>query len=457
MRLLAIILVLMAVAVGKWSEPVTLATGLQPYGAGPELVPHVGDSIWVFWMGPATPAALYGRCFEADTWRATETLAQTTSGLYWPAGVVDDSGRMLVAYYDGSYPVKSGAGQDSWGIYATTRTDSGWSSPQLAIGTLMQGFPTYVRLGKDRDGSVGMLWDESSGGMNAMESVMVSRRTQSGWTPRCCIAPGQYPDVYCHTGSLVPGDSTDFLVAFSRRTSGTSEVEVWDLNDSLTGTPDVFSGVQPMLARGESSRFLVLTRGDTLLGAENHGAGWSEPAVIATGLGFGGASLCADPFGWGWVCWPDSAQESVLASYNRGSGWSQPETVVTSGALGSPRIASDGLGNLHCVWFDHTGGGSGELRHARRLGRPGVEESSKPQSPRPRLGPTMVRGVLFLVEASSPKPQAASLLDISGRKVLELTPGANDVRTLAPGIYFVRHEGRGARDVGSMRKVVIQR
>ena len=69
----------------------------------------------------------------------------------------------------------------------------------------------------------------------------------------------------------------------------------------------------------------------------------------------------------------------------------------------------------------------------------------------------MVRGVLFLVEASSPKPKAASLLDISGRKVLELTPGANDVRTLAPGIYFVRHEGRGARDVGSMRKVVIQR
>jgi len=30
------------------------------------------------------------------------------------------------------------------------------------------------------------------------------------------------------------------------------------------------------------------------------------------------------------------------------------------------------------------------------------------------------------------------LLDISGRKVLDLKPGANDVRQLAPGVYFVR-------------------
>jgi len=31
----------------------------------------------------------------------------------------------------------------------------------------------------------------------------------------------------------------------------------------------------------------------------------------------------------------------------------------------------------------------------------------------------------------------AELLDINGRKVLDLRPGANDVRSLAPGVYFV--------------------
>jgi hypothetical protein len=63
-------------------------------------------------------------------------------------------------------------------------------------------------------------------------------------------------------------------------------------------------------------------------------------------------------------------------------------------------------------------------------------------------GGMVVRGVLLLPEATSRIPQAA-LLDISGRKVLELKPGANDVRGLAPGVYFVREAQAQA-----VRKVV---
>jgi hypothetical protein len=42
--------------------------------------------------------------------------------------------------------------------------------------------------------------------------------------------------------------------------------------------------------------------------------------------------------------------------------------------------------------------------------------------------------------------------------VMELLPGANDVRTLAPGVYFIR-EGLGTRGegLGKMRKVVVTR
>jgi len=69
--------------------------------------------------------------------------------------------------------------------------------------------------------------------------------------------------------------------------------------------------------------------------------------------------------------------------------------------------------------------------------------------------PTVVRGVLFL-PPSLPTANS-SLLSIDGRKVLDLHPGANDVRTLAPGVYFVRGEGRGAGDVGQIRKVVVTR
>jgi YVTN family beta-propeller protein len=71
---------------------------------------------------------------------------------------------------------------------------------------------------------------------------------------------------------------------------------------------------------------------------------------------------------------------------------------------------------------------------------------------------TVVRGVLFLPEAASHKPQAASLLDVSGRKVLDLKPGANDVRRLAPGVYFVREEPEATgRKPQAVRKIVVTR
>jgi YVTN family beta-propeller protein len=71
-----------------------------------------------------------------------------------------------------------------------------------------------------------------------------------------------------------------------------------------------------------------------------------------------------------------------------------------------------------------------------------------------RPAPTIVRGVLFLPGASSHRPQAASLMDATGRKVLDLMPGANDVRALAPGVYFVR-EAQAQAQAQAIRKVVL--
>lgn len=36
-----------------------------------------------------------------------------------------------------------------------------------------------------------------------------------------------------------------------------------------------------------------------------------------------------------------------------------------------------------------------------------------------------------------------ALLDISGRKVMELHPGPNDVRHLSPGVYFAARAASG--------------
>jgi large repetitive protein len=67
---------------------------------------------------------------------------------------------------------------------------------------------------------------------------------------------------------------------------------------------------------------------------------------------------------------------------------------------------------------------------------------------------TVVRGVLFLGDRTRTETVSRTvLLDSSGRKVMDLRPGANDVRALAPGVYFVRD----AADEGGTRKVVVQR
>jgi hypothetical protein len=43
-----------------------------------------------------------------------------------------------------------------------------------------------------------------------------------------------------------------------------------------------------------------------------------------------------------------------------------------------------------------------------------------------------------------------TLLDVAGRKAMDLRAGANDVRHISPGIYFVRQ-------ASSVRKVILTR
>jgi hypothetical protein len=102
----------------------------------------------------------------------------------------------------------------------------------------------------------------------------------------------------------------------------------------------------------------------------------------------------------------------------------------------------------------------------------GVEERGSPLDPRPTPAATVVRGVLHLgaghdrgnpgtvplwtvpwdFRGSCPKPV---LLDISGRKVMSLSPGPNDVRHLPAGVYFMRAANGEGRMASA--KVVVQR
>jgi YVTN family beta-propeller protein len=91
---------------------------------------------------------------------------------------------------------------------------------------------------------------------------------------------------------------------------------------------------------------------------------------------------------------------------------------------------------------------------------PAIEEGSQPRVLAVGLSSTVVGRVLTV----PPRPNTGAravpilLLDISGRKVLDLKPGANDVRALTPGVYLVC-EGGVSREQGGagIRKVVLTR
>jgi YVTN family beta-propeller protein len=102
---------------------------------------------------------------------------------------------------------------------------------------------------------------------------------------------------------------------------------------------------------------------------------------------------------------------------------------------------------------------------------PGVLQTMNDERRTMNRQATIVRGVLFLPRAEngdSPPERLrptrrgtvpifrAALLDISGKKAMDLGPGANDVSGLAPGVYFVRAVSCGL-SAASCQKVVVTR
>lgn len=84
----------------------------------------------------------------------------------------------------------------------------------------------------------------------------------------------------------------------------------------------------------------------------------------------------------------------------------------------------------------------------------GLEEASRLAGRMTQL-PTIIRCALMFEPANGAvRGSLGELLDVSGRKVLDLKPGANDVSRLAPGVYFVK-EAHAQAQPQAVRKVVI--
>ena len=146
------------------------------------------------------------------------------------------------------------------------------------------------------------------------------------------------------------------------------------------------------------------------------------------------------------------------SSSDHGVSWSDLELVDEDTTLSSgyPDIGADSAGHAYVVW-PHGEAGQHRIWFATNNPQAIAEQPMQPDiSAQPSA--TVVRGELILNGfgtrsrlPGNPVMSRAALLDVSGRKVMDLHPGANDVRALAPGVYFIR-EG-----LGKTRKVVLTR
>jgi hypothetical protein len=102
----------------------------------------------------------------------------------------------------------------------------------------------------------------------------------------------------------------------------------------------------------------------------------------------------------------------------------------------SPCAAMDGNA-VHLIWTDFRDSEYGEIYYKRNLGAgAAAEEWPAVLPPRWAAGATIVHGVLFV--PASLFTIHHSLFDLTGRAVMSLPPGANNVSTLPPGVYFIR-------------------
>jgi hypothetical protein len=85
----------------------------------------------------------------------------------------------------------------------------------------------------------------------------------------------------------------------------------------------------------------------------------------------------------------------------------------------------------------------------------GIEEGRQPRANDLRPTATVIRGVLMIGDRGPKTGDRAELLDASGRKVLDIRAGANDVSRLAPGVYFISERGTKNEEPRTV-KIVIQ-
>jgi len=231
------------------------------------------------------------------------------------------------------------------------------------------------------------------------------------------------------------GDSVTVIAA-----ARTSDTKVQAVFDRLPGDTTAY-GRPSLTGKGVNRSAPGHT---TMMGVLNRGWTAQLPWNWATVTGGGGTDSVTWSYSWG--------TDSLILGENFVCAVPLEDQAATTNNLGP---GTPFAGNI-------------EVYPLYRIGLAGGVEETPSAEVRTTNAATIVRGVLVLggVDSRQNTVYRAELLDAAGRKVMELMPGANDVRGLAPGVYFCHLTANSAssaqasgvmRDASSFPKVVVTR
>jgi hypothetical protein len=358
----------------------------------------------------------------------------------------------------------SGIGAESLWVYAVTAVDTtGNESPRSDT---VRGRPVTLGQGillvdETRDGS-GAPGSPSDAQQDAFYHSLLSGFTFTDWDVNTAGTPG-------------PGDVGPYSTVFWHADDYTQQL----IGQSLTGLANyleqggrlLYCGWKPIAGLVGSNSYpfnftagsftydrLGIARAEQAASADFIGAtglaDYPDVAVDSTKLltGLHGRMPYVD-------CLLPGSAEAVLG-YRSYSGDTFAAKPVAVRKLGEPgRIVAFGLPLYYLV--DSTA-----VPLCRRaladLGEPyGIAEHPAPDARRIAPNATVVRGLLVLprdmteLSGNSNRVSGPVLLDATGRRVLSLKPGPNDVSRLAPGVYFLRQTDTAVGS--SLGKVVVTR
>jgi len=399
------------------------------------------------------------------TWLPTDLLIRRGApGTESPDITTDSDGNVYIVYENW---YRDTAGAYDHQVLCTRSTDGGvtWSSPARVMDTSTA--VGSARIVADSAGNLFCAWNDwRTGSGHIWSSVSTDRgvtwsrnvRVCDDTTNRNCFQP----DV-----CVQPGTNHYFVAAEVPRPGGPSSCYLYRSTDmgrsfqsgvlvntsgGFAGSPHVVADAQHVVCdytgkycKTEARTWY--TQPDT----------WSVPCPMCTSNA-NGLQLAISADGRVHTALLPSYEDTYYAlSSDHGVSWSDPERANSDTITPTldPDIAADSAGHVYIVWrkgsVQH-----GEIWFATNNPLAIEEETSNVELRAPNNGPTIVRGVLFLAERPSSSASTSSLFDTGGREVLDLSPGANDVSKLAPGVYFVRAVSRELSAV-SCQKVVVTR